>query len=151
MWEYQNQNTTQGQSLVRGPFSPEASTPTPTARSGSKFASFSPFFGWHKRASVTAATTPKGKKLNLRKEEGKRSPISLSLSLPLSASLPLQQRDRIARTRASTRSGSDLSFSLSPSLSLSLSKRLFLAFRIMRLRDDPLTIAIKTKASNSRP
>ena len=64
MWEYQNQNTTQGQSLVRGPFSPEASTPTPTARSGSKFASFSPFFGWHKRASVTAATTPKGKKLN---------------------------------------------------------------------------------------
>ena len=118
MWEYQNQNTTQGQSLVRGPFSPEASTPTPTARSGSKFASFSPFFGWHKRASVTAATTPKGKKLNLRKEEGKRSPISLSLSLSPRDCRSNNEIESLERARRRDRDRISLSLFLPLSLSL---------------------------------
>ncbi len=116
-----------------------------------KFASFSPFFGWHKRASVTAATTPKGKKLNLRKEEGKRSPISLSLSPSLREPAAPTTRSNRSNARVDAIGVGSLFLSFSLSLSLSLLKRLFLAFRIMRLRDDPLTIAIKTKASNSRP
>ena len=99
---------------------------------GSKFACFSPFFGLFDGCNHPQ----KGQKTQLRKEEGKRNPISLSLSLSL--------RETAAPTTRSTRSNArvdaigvgSLFLPLSYSLSLSLSKRVFLAFRIMRLRDD---------------
>ena len=83
---------------------------------GSKFCLFSPFFGLFDGCNHP----PKGQKTQLRKEEGKRNPNSLSLSLSL--------RETAAPTR-STRSNArvdaigvgSLFLPLSPSLSLSRS------------------------------
>ena len=83
---------------------------------GSKFACFSPFFGLFDGCNHPQ----KGQKTQLRKEEGKRNPNSLSLSLSL--------RETAAPTR-STRSNArvdaigvgSLFLPLSPSLSLSRS------------------------------
>ena len=84
---------------------------------GSKFACFSPFFGLFDGCNHPQ----KGQKTQLRKEEGKRNPISLSLSLSL--------RETAAPTTRSTRSNArvdaigvgSLFLPLSNSLSLSLS------------------------------
>ena len=97
---------------------------------GSKFACFSPFFGLFDGCNHPQ----KGQKTQLRKEEGKKE-SKLSLSLPLSPR-DCRSNEIDSLERARRRDRGRISLSPSFSLSLSLSKRVLLAFRILRLRDD---------------